>query len=202
MRQHDLWTRDRLRAYQAQRLKKLRAYVTAHSPFYRTFHKGLDDAPLSELPVLTKAQLIENYDDIVTDRRLTRRALDDHLAKCPAGTRFCHRYWLCATSGTSGRPAVIPFGFSEWATLLASYIRVNDWAGVHWKSLRRLRIGVVGAPTRWHQSAAASHSLRSLFLSIKRMKSGRPIARHCPSSQCARAGCFGQFRGHGPNPRR
>ena len=102
----------------------------AHSPFYRTFHKGLDDAPLSELPILTKAQLIENYDDIVTDRRLTRRALDDHLARRSPGTRFRHLYWLCATSGTSGRPAVIPFGFSEWATLLASYIRVNDWAGV------------------------------------------------------------------------
>lgn len=175
MRQHDSWTRDRLIDYQAQRLRKLRAYATAHSPFYRTFHKGLDDAPLSELPILTKAQLIENYDDIVTDRRLTRRALDDHLARRSPGTRFRHRYWLCATSGTSGRPAVIPFRFSEWAALLASYTRVNDWAGVHWTSLRRLRIGVVGAPTRWHQSAAASHSLRSLFLSIKRMSPADPL---------------------------
>lgn len=175
MRRRESWTREQLLDYQAKRLKQLREHAWAHSPFYRNFHKGLECAPLAQLPVLTKPQLIDHFDDIVTDRRITMRALDDHVARRSPGTRFRHRYWVCATSGTTGRHAVIPYGFSEWATVLASYTRVNDWAGVHWKSPRRLRIGIVGAQSRWHQSAAAPHTLRSLFLAIRRTSPADPL---------------------------
>jgi phenylacetate-CoA ligase len=175
MRRRESWSRDQLLDYQARRLKKLREYAWAHSQFYRTFHRGLERAPLTELPVLTKSQLIDHFDDIVTDRRITMRALDDHVARHRPGTRFRHQYWVCATSGTSGRHAVFPYGFSEWATVLASHSRVNDWAGVHWKLPRRLRIGIVGAQSRWHQSAAAPHSLRSLFVAINQMSPADPL---------------------------
>jgi hypothetical protein len=37
------------------------------SPFYRRFHSGLEGRPLSELPVLTKAQLMESFGELVTD---------------------------------------------------------------------------------------------------------------------------------------
>ncbi len=175
MRQRESWSRDQLLNYQSRRLKELREYAWAHSKFYRTFHKGLEGAPLADLPVLTKSQLVDHFDDIVTDQRITKRALDDHVARRRPGTRFRHQYWVCATSGTSGRHAVFPYGFSEWATVLASYSRVNDWAGVHWKPPRRLRIGIVGAQSRWHQSAAAPHSLRSLFVAINRMNPADPL---------------------------
>jgi phenylacetate-CoA ligase len=174
MRKRQTWSRERLIGYQAQQLQRLRTYAYARSPFYRRFHKGLEEAPLNELPVLTKQQLIENFDEIVTDRRVTLRALDEHVACRSPGTRFRHRYWICATSGTTGRHAIIPYGFSEWATLLASHVRVNDWAGVRWKG-PRLRVGIVGADSRWHQSAAAPHSLRSLFAAIKRTSPADPI---------------------------
>ena len=177
MRRRESWSREQLLDYQAERLKELREYAWAHSPFYRSFHKGLERAPLADLPVLTKSQLIDHFDDIATGRRITRRALDDHVAKRRPGTRFRHRYFVCATSGTSGRHAVFPYGISEWATVLASYARVNDWAGVHWKFPRRLRIGIVGSQSRWHQSAAAPHSLRSfnLFLAVSRMSPADPL---------------------------
>ena len=175
MRSREVWTREQLLNYQAERLETLRQYAWARSPFYRRHHECLEHAPLADLPVLTKRQLIEHFDEIVTDPRITMRSLDEHVASRPPGTRFHHRYWLCATSGTTGRHAVIPYGFSEWATVLASYIRINDWAGIHWISPRRLRIGVVGAPTRWHQSAAAAHSMRSLFLAIRRMSPADPL---------------------------
>jgi len=175
MRRRESWSREQLLDYQAEGLKKLREYAWARSPFYRNFHKGLERTPLADLPVLTKSQLIDHFDDIVTDRRITMRALDDHVARRRPGTRFRHRYWVCATSGTSGRHAVFPYGFSEWATVLASYSRVNDWAGVHWKPPHRLRIGIVGAQSRWHQSAAAPHSLRSLFVAISPMSPADPL---------------------------
>jgi hypothetical protein len=39
----------------------VRAYAYAQSPFYQKFHQGLMDRPLSELPVLTKAMLMEHF---------------------------------------------------------------------------------------------------------------------------------------------
>lgn len=167
MRRREGWTREQLLKYQTQRLATLRAHAVARSPFYRDFHKGLEGAPLAELPVLTKQLLNANFDDIVTDRRITKRALDEHVANRPPGTRF-RGHWICATSGSSGQHAIIPYGFSEWASVLASHSRVNDWARVRWTSLRRLKIAIVGAQSRWHLSAAASHTMRSLFLRIRR----------------------------------
>jgi phenylacetate-coenzyme A ligase PaaK-like adenylate-forming protein len=175
MRRRESWTREQLLSYQAQQLATLRAHAVAHSSFYRDFHKGLEDAPLSDLPVLTKQQLSAHFDDIVTDRRITKERLDEHVLRQRPGTRFRHRYWVCVTSGSSGQRAIIPYGFSEWASVLASHSRVNDWARVRWKSPRRLRIGIVGAQSRWHLSAAASHTMRSLWLRIRRWSPADPL---------------------------
>jgi len=51
-------------------LRSLREYAYAHSPFYQGFHQGLTDAPLHELPVLTKAMLMEHFDELVTDHAI------------------------------------------------------------------------------------------------------------------------------------
>ena len=48
----------------------MRAHAYAHSPFYQHFHRGLFDRPLAELPVLTKADLMAHFDELVTDRAL------------------------------------------------------------------------------------------------------------------------------------
>jgi phenylacetate-CoA ligase len=45
----------------------LRQFAYEGSPFYRRFHHGLESAPLAELPVLTKAVLMDHFDEISTD---------------------------------------------------------------------------------------------------------------------------------------
>ncbi|HEU5381525.1 MAG TPA: hypothetical protein VFV38_39395, partial [Ktedonobacteraceae bacterium] len=58
--QHESWTRSQLMDYQARALRACRDYAYAHSPFYQRFHSGLMDRPLQELPVLTKAMMMEH----------------------------------------------------------------------------------------------------------------------------------------------
>ena len=70
LRQHERWSREQLQRYQATALADLRRYAYERSPFYREFHKGLTDAPLHDLPVLTKATMMEQFDELVTDRSL------------------------------------------------------------------------------------------------------------------------------------
>ena len=54
--------------FRARTLRK-RA-VSVHSPFDQRIHKGLEDRALHELPILTNKELMQSWDDIVTDRSL------------------------------------------------------------------------------------------------------------------------------------
>jgi hypothetical protein len=105
---HDGWTRDEVLAYQSQRLAELRAYATAHSPFYQELHRGLEGAPLSSLPVVTKATLMEHFDDLVTDRNVHLADVERYVSTASATDRFRDRYRGSATavivaSGVDGR---------------------------------------------------------------------------------------------------
>lgn len=55
LRQRDRWACAQIEAHQARALKQLRQFALERSPLYRGFHRGFERAPLSELPVLSKA---------------------------------------------------------------------------------------------------------------------------------------------------
>jgi hypothetical protein len=65
--------RATVEAFQNQALVRLREYVYPRSAFYRRFHRGLFNAPLAELPVLSKQVMMEEFDDLVTAPRFVWR---------------------------------------------------------------------------------------------------------------------------------
>ena len=80
LRHRDAWSRERLLDYQARELARLRRYAYTRSPFYRRFHAGGVDGPLSTLPVLTKSLLMENFDELVTAQDVRLDAVEEYLA--------------------------------------------------------------------------------------------------------------------------
>src|SRR5713101_3709060 len=124
-RQRDHWTRQQLEAHQADALRDLRDYAYAHSPFYQRFHQGLTDAHLHELPVLTKAMLMDHFDELVTDRAIRLEEVKAHMKALTGDERFLGRYWVNATSGSSGHPGIFLFNHAEWITVLASFARAR-----------------------------------------------------------------------------
>ncbi len=104
LRQHERWTRSQLETYQAEALGRLRTYAYARSPFYQKLHQGLTDRPLHELPVLTKAMLMEHFDELVTDRTLHLDEIRAYATQGKAGELYRGQYWVKATSGSSGHP--------------------------------------------------------------------------------------------------
>ena len=68
LRTHERWPRARLDEQRALELASLRQFALDRSPFYLRFHAGLQSRPLADLPVLTKAELMESFEDLVTDR--------------------------------------------------------------------------------------------------------------------------------------
>ncbi len=78
------WTEEPLAANRGQRLRGLVALAIDRSPWHRERLGGLDPARLSEeslreLPPMTKTDLMEHFDEIVTDRRLTLERVNRHL---------------------------------------------------------------------------------------------------------------------------
>lgn len=104
LRVRERWTRQQLESYQTEALRRLRQYAYAHSPFYQQFHKRLYEAPLCDLPVLSKATLMDRFDDLVTDRAAHLREVKSYAASQQSDERFLGRYWVQSTSGTSSLP--------------------------------------------------------------------------------------------------
>jgi phenylacetate-CoA ligase len=134
-RRRDDWDAARIAAHQDHALQELRRATYAGSEFYRRHHAGLHDAPLDQLPSVTKADLMEHFDEAVTTPDLRLADLENHLLSLTQrggdpGLPWKGRWWAAATAGTTGRRGTFIWDRSEWATVLASYARANDWAGI------------------------------------------------------------------------
>lgn len=175
MRPHDQWTRQTLEAHQSVALQHLRRYAMASSPFYRRFLAGLEDRPLHELPVLTKAVLMENFDDIVTDRAVRLDEVRTHLTGADPGRQYLGRYWASATSGSTGQPGIFLFNRSEWSTVLASFARGHEWAGIGVSLRHRMSMASVASTTPWHMSSQVAESLRSRWMPALRLAANDPV---------------------------
>jgi phenylacetate-CoA ligase len=101
---------DEIQATQEKRLRGLLAHAVENSPYYRRRFAGLDVSrcALSDLPTLSKAEMMENFDELVTDPRLRKRDLaafvdnPDNL-----GRYYLGDYSVSHTSGSQGQPALI-----------------------------------------------------------------------------------------------
>ncbi len=175
LRAQERWSREALLAHQQSGLAALRRDAIVMSPFYRELHRGLDRAPLDALPLVTKPMLMERFDDVVTDLKLRLKDLEAYLAALRDDSLFAGRYWVSSTSGSSGRKAIVPSDIREWSTVIASYARANEWAGISASLLRRVTMAVVSSTTPSHQSSRVAATVRSPFVAAHRFDTGQPL---------------------------
>src|SRR5580700_11771084 len=79
------WSPGEVTAFQRDRLRALLARAIERSPFHAERLRGVDPsrfelADLPRLPVMTKAQMMADFNRATTDRRLTRELVEQHLA--------------------------------------------------------------------------------------------------------------------------
>ena len=103
------WDAGRLAACQRDRLRALLARAIAGSPFHAGRLRGVDPdrfelADLARLPVMTKADMMENFDAATTDRRLTRDLVERHLARSVTDpSLLLGDYVVLVSGGSSGQ---------------------------------------------------------------------------------------------------
>lgn len=92
------------------RFRKLLNYANENSPYYRKQFQGIDlnTCSITDLPTLTKAQMMENLDGILTDRAVRRADLERFMSDpSNVGAYYQGNYAVCHTSGSQGQPAII-----------------------------------------------------------------------------------------------
>lgn len=164
----------------ARQERALREFARARSPFYTRFHTGMERAPLADLPILTKTDLMTHFDEVATDPGVTHSGLTAHLKQLAdvggdPGRPWRGRWWAAATAGSTGEPAVLAWNRREWATVLASYARATRWADVEFGPTRPLRLAIVSSLVPTHQSAAVGASSRAPFVETLRLDARTPL---------------------------
>jgi phenylacetate-coenzyme A ligase PaaK-like adenylate-forming protein len=117
----DTWSRSALLDLQRERLSGLLAYAVAGSRYYRDTLGTLGHgASLGNLPVLAKTTLMNQWDRIVTDSRLTLRAVETHLAGPHCGELVLGEYRAFAIGGTTGERSIVVYDRAGWLDLIGN----------------------------------------------------------------------------------
>jgi phenylacetate-coenzyme A ligase PaaK-like adenylate-forming protein len=135
------------------------------------------ERPLEELPVLTKAIMMEHFDELVTDRSLHLEEVRAFATHGEVGQRFRNGYYVTATSGSSGHPGFFLFNESEWVAVLASFARGQEWSGVRINLTRRQRMATVASISPWHMSSQVAATVKSWWRPSLRLPASQSLAK-------------------------
>jgi phenylacetate-CoA ligase len=152
------WSREELLAHQRAGLRDLIAHAIAHSPYYRDA-LGADAAerPLTELPTLPKATLMEHWDRIACDPRLTLAGVEAHIAGPAPAEPYLDEFQVFGSSGASGQRGVFVYDADAWSVAVAATLRPTLAAGVR----EDTTVAGIGAPGDLHMSKRVFAALQA-----------------------------------------
>jgi phenylacetate-CoA ligase len=123
------WNAQQLAAHQREQLRALLAAAVERSPFHARRLAGIDPgrfepAQLADLPVMSKQQMMANFDELLTSRRVTRARVEQHLAASAREPGLLDGQYVClASGGSSGVRGVFVQTAEEYADMAASVLR-------------------------------------------------------------------------------
>jgi phenylacetate-coenzyme A ligase PaaK-like adenylate-forming protein len=123
------WPIERIRAERDKGLRRVLRAAIDGSPWFHSRLSGISPEDfqfedLRSLPVMTKADLIENFDDIVTDRRVTTDVVERHLASLEDDDAYLlGAYHAAVSGGSSGVRALFAFDWDSWKTYYLAAFR-------------------------------------------------------------------------------
>jgi phenylacetate-coenzyme A ligase PaaK-like adenylate-forming protein len=122
-------TPEELLAHNLARFRKWFAWTAARSPYYADVcrRERIDPATArpQDLPILTKRDLIENFDRISTDSRVRREPITAFLGRSrDPRDLFLGEFHVVHSSGTSGEVCFVVYSRREWVHAAASFMRV------------------------------------------------------------------------------
>jgi len=171
-------SREELLEFQRRRLLGTARHAAAASPFYRELYAGIelaDDLDVRALPVVTKAMLMERFDEWVCDPRLRLSEVESHLERIQGDELYLGEYRCMPTAGTSGRKGVFVYDREEWRECLSVFVRWTELTGARPRLGRRVRVASVAATSPLHVTARFSLSLDLGLTALRRLDAHTPL---------------------------
>ena len=170
--------REELLELQQRRLVATVRHAAAASPLYRELYAGIElaeDLDVRALPVVTKAMLMERFDEWVCDPRLRLPEVESHLERIRGDELYLGEYRCLPTGGTTGRRGVFVYDREEWRRCLSSFIRWSELMGARSRLGRRLRVAGVGTTNPLHVTARVGLSLDLGLTAMQRLDARTPL---------------------------
>ena len=164
------WDHERIAMHQRDRLRTLLAHAVAQSPFHARRLRGLRAASfelreLASLPIMSKADMMANFDEVITDRRLTLKGVEAHLESTTESPTLLDGGRFAITSGgTSGLKGVFVYDFDSMVDYLA---RVMIQSGP--PTPGPLLLAIMASPSAAHVSGLMAALLETPQMQILRM---------------------------------
>jgi phenylacetate-CoA ligase len=169
------WPAYALAARRVRLLRELVRHAITASSWHRERFVGvdpdqLDEMSLRELPPMTKSELMANFDQIVTDHRLSLDLVNEHLETVTTGSYLLDQYTAITSGGSTGERGVFVYDRDGWASFWLSAFRyqlITKWADPELSS-RPVVIAWVAAAHFTHATAALSRTFASPeFVSVR-----------------------------------
>lgn len=96
------------KALQRERLKEIVEWARENSPYYAGLYQNLsENFKLEDLPMVNKRELMENWNDWITDGNLTLEEVEKFMEDTGnIGRKIKNKYMVFTTSGSTGNPLV------------------------------------------------------------------------------------------------
>jgi phenylacetate-CoA ligase len=169
------WDAARIAEHQRDRLRALLSHAIERSPFHARRLAGIDPqsfelSDLSQLPAMTKDDMMASFDELVTDRRLSLRDVENHLAASSSEPSLLLDEYVClASGGSSGLRGVFVQSLDEYLDFGASIMRPGMARAIAagGPPPDGLVIGLVAAGSPIHSTGFAAAVLRSAPVQLR-----------------------------------
>ncbi len=133
----DLWLSthkdaETIKAIQQARTLNMIAFARSHSRYYQKHYAHLPSEidSLQQVPVVKRADLMEHFDEWITDPSVTKQEIDTFIEDLSLiGRLFKDRYTVAETAGSSGVKGII-MQDKEARSLYAALYNVRGWPGI------------------------------------------------------------------------
>jgi phenylacetate-CoA ligase len=173
--ERERWPMERREARKRERLTDLVRHAARHSAYYREALAGYDPGVgAGSLPELSKATMMERFDEVVCDQRLRRDALLRHAEQLRDDGLYLGAYRAMTTSGSSGRKGLFVYDQAGWATIAGQFLYFSAMAGTR-PRLPRLKLAAIGGGSPAHMSRRGAQTLDVGLHRILSLPVTRPV---------------------------
>ena len=128
LRRNQRLSRPQLEAIKLRKFRRLVAHAARHSQYYAKIIRdggiAIESCTPEQFPVLTKTALMENFDRISTDPRVSKGAIESFLShSTDPNERFLGEYQVLQSSESSGHVGYFVFSVRDWARAMAQALR-------------------------------------------------------------------------------